>query len=66
MTDNKQNALLGLIMIVLIFVVFGIASWLVMVLWGAIASQFGRRTISYGLAMLIVLALFVARGFFRR
>lgn len=41
------------------FVVWLITAWVLMLVWGAIAETIGFWTISYGVALLVTLALWV-------
>jgi hypothetical protein len=67
---KKANIALGSFGFILIvgFLVgiYMLIAWGIMLLWGAIAPQFGHQTIGFGLSFLITLALALVASFFSR
>lgn len=69
MSKIKQGAgIMGVLGFFIGFVVVStcLSAWVIMVVWGALASHFDFDTIGFGTAILVGLALSIVGGFFSR
>ena len=61
MSSRNDTALALLFGALFLSFTMAVSAWVIMVLWGALASFFGFTTIPYEIAVLITLALTVIR-----
>ncbi len=64
---SKALAVIGIIFgfILLYIGALAISGWIIMLVWGGLASAFNFQTIGYGTAILVSIALSIVGGAFR-
>lgn len=63
--SNTAVAFGCLTLIVALIALSMLGAWVVMVVWGALALTFGFRTIGFGTAVLVCIALSIVGGYFK-
>lgn len=63
--SGAEGCGIAIVFAVLIALTVAFNAWVIMVLWGALASVFGFATIGFGTAVLVSLALTVVGSFFK-